>query len=133
MDDRIRDYANSDAIVYAGDDDQITSYDGIKTHDIEKEDPKAKSNRLLAQDMIDFEECINYMGIETRTEDTDHFRNFWSIIYDIGTFLRYNQSFLDDIQGKNFKTEDEHMEFLKGYCFEGVTVTPTVKRMLESN
>lgn len=88
--------------------------------DCEQEDPRAKRNRFLAQDMLDFEECINMIGVATRI-DENVFRNFWETIRDVGTLLANNPTLLDDLEGKNFKVgSDEHVKFLSKYNFAGV-------------
>lgn len=99
--------------------------------DCDYEDARAKSNRLLAQDMIDFEECINYLGIETRDDTTDQFRNWWGIIYDIITLTENNPTLLADIEGKRFQTSDEQFEFLKKYNFDGVMITDSLAKYLK--
>lgn len=88
--------------------------------DCEQADPKARSNLLLAQDMISFECAINTIGVETRTEDTDHFRDFWDIMMDIAVVISNNPSIVDHLRYKKITTSDEHAEALKGYLFDGV-------------
>lgn len=88
-----------------------------------------KSIRSLSQDMLDFEECLQMIGIETRlTDGADLIRNPWAIIDDVAKLTKNNPTLLIDIEGKDFKSDEEKLEFLGKYNFDGVTTIPLLKK-----
>ena len=84
--------------------------------------------KTMSDDLLKLEECINSIGIETRTgDDGDNFRNFYDILADIAKVVWNNPTLLEDVKTKSFTSCDEEVTFLRQYDLSGVECISRMK------